>query len=116
MSTILPKIEQESSVHNSIYYCYKAIEALRHRLGTSIPPDELVIVSLWNLISAEANRGDVDAALTHLKGARAVFIHLQESGNPPGPPYVALIRACGSHVAAASLLGKHGSTSAGRFG
>ena len=96
MSTMLPEVELTSSLPCSTYCCYQAIKSLRRCISNFPGPDESVIVSLWHLINAEINRCDIEAALTHLKGAIAVFEHLQLSGKPPNPQYIALLQACSS--------------------
>ncbi len=93
MSTMLPEMEPGSNFPSSAYYCYQAIKALRRRLSMSLQPDESVIIGLWHLISAEKNRGDCEAAFTHLRGAHTILCHLRQSGHPLSPQYAALLEA-----------------------
>jgi hypothetical protein len=98
MSTI--RLDVGSCAGLSDDYRYRAVAALRTRLSAPAKPDHLVIISLWHLISAEVNRGDLEIAKTHLEGAKAIALHLQESGNALGIPFVMLIRVCESRLAA----------------
>jgi len=111
MSTMLPEMEPASSLPRSTYYCYQAIKALRHHLLTSAQPDESVLIGLWHLISAENNRGDFKAALTHLNGANAILKYLQKAGNPPSQQYIALLQACKSLLTTGVLTRRMSSSS-----
>ena len=94
MSTMLPEVELHSCLSTSSYYCYRATKAVRLHLLHSPQPDEVILIGLWHLISAEQNRGNLDAAITHLEGANAMLRCIQKSEAPASSQYFALVRAC----------------------